>query len=196
MKDYEYEVALSFAGEDREYVDQVANLLKEKGIKVFYDIFEQASLWGKDLYTHLADVYQNKAQYTIMFISENYANKQWTNHERTSAQARAFTENKEYILPARFDDTTIPGVPATIGYISLKDVLPEQLVSFIEEKLLDAKAKRENEQKAKAFSLFMNNPELMKAIMNDDDEKALELFSKDENMESILRVMFDSGVID
>ncbi|MFQ2228138.1 toll/interleukin-1 receptor domain-containing protein [Aeromonas hydrophila] len=196
METYEYEVALSFAGEDREYVDKVANLLKENGIRVFYDIFEQTSLWGKDLYTHLADVYQNKAQYTVMFISENYAKNQWTNHERTSAQARAFIENKEYILPVRFDGTNIPGVPATIGYISLNDITPEQLVLFIVEKLSATKEKRENEIKARAFSLVFKNTEFMKAIMSGDEDKALELFAKDENMESILRAMFESGAMD
>lgn len=196
METYEYEVALSFAGEDREYVDKVANLLKENGIRVFYDIFEQASLWGKDLYTHLADVYQNKAQYTVMFISENYAKKQWTNHERTSAQARAFIENKEYILPVRFDGTNIPGVPATIGYISLNDITPEQLVLFIVEKLSATKEMRENEIKARAFSLAIKNTEFMKAIMSGDEDKALELLAQDENMESILRAMFESGAMD
>ena len=29
---FKYEVALSFAGEDREYVDKVANLLEEKDV--------------------------------------------------------------------------------------------------------------------------------------------------------------------
>lgn len=37
-------IALSFAGEDREYVDQVANLLRDSGVKVFYDKFEEANL--------------------------------------------------------------------------------------------------------------------------------------------------------
>lgn len=46
--DYKYDIALSFAGEDREYVEKVATLLKENGIKVFYDKFEQVDLWGKD----------------------------------------------------------------------------------------------------------------------------------------------------
>jgi hypothetical protein len=53
----EFDVALSFAGEDRSYVDQVANSLHRQGVKVFYDLFEEAELWGKDLYTHLIDVY-------------------------------------------------------------------------------------------------------------------------------------------
>jgi hypothetical protein len=99
-----YHVALSFAGEDRAYVEKVATQLVAEGVTVFYDRFEEATLWGKNLYTHLNDVYENKALFTVMFISEHYKNKVWTNHERESAQARAFENNKEYILPAFFDE--------------------------------------------------------------------------------------------
>ena len=67
IKNPDYEIALSFAGEDREYVDQVANLLKHDNIKVFYDIFEEANLWGKNLYDYLCDIYQNKKNY-IFFV--------------------------------------------------------------------------------------------------------------------------------
>jgi hypothetical protein len=134
----EFEIALSFAGEDRAYVDQVANLLRDSGVKVFYDIFEEATLWGKNLYDYLSDVYQNKALYTIMFISESYARKLWTNHERQAMQARAFQEHQEYILPARFDDTSIPGVLPTVGYISLVGRTPQDFVILIQKKLVNS----------------------------------------------------------
>lgn len=134
----DYDIALSFAGEERDYVDRVANLLKERGVKVFYDLFEEADLWGKDLYVHLSEVYHKRARFTVMFISDAYANKLWTNHERKSAQARAFQEAQEYILPARFDDTDIPGVLSTVGYVSLKDRSPEDLVSLITKKLVSS----------------------------------------------------------
>ncbi|WP_092123586.1 TIR domain-containing protein [Desulfonatronum thiosulfatophilum] len=91
-----YHIALSFAGEDRDYVDRVATHLRENGVEVFYDKFEETKLWGKDLYTYLTDIYQNRALYTVMFVSEAYKEKLWTNHERQSAQARAFSESQEY----------------------------------------------------------------------------------------------------
>jgi hypothetical protein len=134
----DYDIALSFAGEEREYVDRVANLLTERGVKVFYDLFEEADLWGKDLYAHLTEVYQTRARFTVMFISKAYSNKLWTNHERKAAQARAFQEAQEYILPARFDNTTIPGVLPTVGYVSLQDRSPEELVSLITKKLVSS----------------------------------------------------------
>lgn len=123
----EYDVVLSFAGEDREYVDQTAKYLKTNGVKVFYDNYETVDLWGKDLYQHLDNIYQNKGKYAVIFISESYSKKLWTNHELKSAQARAFTENEEYILPVRFDETEIPGIRSTVGYLSLKDLKPIQL---------------------------------------------------------------------
>lgn len=133
-----YDIALSFAGEERVYVDRVANILRERGVSVFYDLFEEADLWGKDLYAHLVDVYQNRAKFTVMFISKAYASKLWTNHERRAAQARAFQESQEYILPVRFDDTEIPGVLPTIGYIHLEGRSPDSLVSLITRKLVSS----------------------------------------------------------
>lgn len=134
----EFDIALSFAGEDREYVDQVANLLRNSGVKVFYDLFEEANLWGKNLYDYLSDIYMNKALYTIMFISEYYARKLWPTHEREAMQARAFQQNQEYILPVRFDATSIPGVLPTVGYISLKDRSPSNFVEIIHKKLINS----------------------------------------------------------
>jgi len=65
--DYEYDVALSFAGEDRAVVESLASLLRDDGVRVFYDRYEQAQLWGKDFYQHLTSVYRDKAQYCIVF---------------------------------------------------------------------------------------------------------------------------------
>jgi hypothetical protein len=132
---FQYDVALSFAGEDREYVEEVASILKSLGIRVFYDKYEKVSLWGKNLYSHLQDVYAQRARYTVMFISKHYKEKLWTNHERESAQARAFTEKEEYILPARFDDTQIPGILPTVGYINLNDYTPKELADLISKKI-------------------------------------------------------------
>lgn len=154
----EFEIALSFAGEDREYVKEVAEILRTKGIEFFYDEFEEATMWGKNLYDYLTDVYRNKAYYTIIFISENYAKKQWTNHERQVAQSRAFQENNEYILPARFDDTEIPGMLPTIGYISLVEKTPLEFAEIIITKLIASGRTVPSEQLRKSLSTLIKIP--------------------------------------
>lgn len=86
-----FEIVLSFAGEDREFVEKVAEGLTQKGVSLFYDRYHKATLWGKDLYEHLDLVYGGDARYCVMFISKFYAEKVWTNHERRSAFAAAIS---------------------------------------------------------------------------------------------------------
>jgi hypothetical protein len=139
---FEFDIALSFAGENRAYVADVAERLRSQGIRVFYDQYEQANLWGKNLYDRLDYVYRRAARYCILFISEPYANKVWTNHERQSAQARVLEENREYVLPVRFDDTEIPGLRSTIGYIDARHTTPDHLVQLILQKLGEPPSRR------------------------------------------------------
>lgn len=135
-----FDVALSFAGEDRPYVRTVASTLRENDVLVFFDEYEQVDMWGKNLYEHLHDIYSSKARYCVIFISEAYARKMWTSHERRSAQERALSESSEYILPARFDSTVLPGLPSTVGYVDLKGMPPEQFADLILRKLGKAKS--------------------------------------------------------
>ena len=131
-----YHIALSFAGEDREYVEEVAIYLRDSGVDVFYDLFEEENLWGKNLYEHLTSIYRDQALFTVMFVSEFYVKKLWGNLERKSAQARAFRESSEYILPAMFDTSAeVPGMLETTGYIDLNKKTPEKLADLIVRKL-------------------------------------------------------------
>lgn len=115
---YYYDVVLSFAGEDREYVEECADILTALGVKVFYDSYEQDALWGKDLYTFLADIYSNKAKYAIVFVSQNYVKKHWTKHEFKFINERMFKSETEYLLPVFLDDTKLSGIPETQGYLT------------------------------------------------------------------------------
>lgn len=132
---YEYDVALSFAGENRPYVKEVADCLIARGVRVFYDEYEETTLWGKDLSEHLDSIYREKAKYCVMFISKEYASKAWTTHERRSAFVRALQDRGGYILPARFDDTSIDGLHSTIGFIDLTAKTPEQLALLLVKKV-------------------------------------------------------------
>lgn len=135
MLNYEYDVALSFAGEDRAHAEALAELLREDEYRVFYDEYERAGLWGVNLYNHLSSVYRDKARYCVMFLSEHYALNLWTNRERESAQERAFRESEEYILPIRIDDTEIPGISSTVGYLDLREMSITEIYRLLVEKL-------------------------------------------------------------
>jgi hypothetical protein len=130
-----YQVALSFAGEQREYVDAVARALQARGIAVFYDLFEAVTLWGKDGVEFFHQLFAADTAYVVMFISREYVAKKWTRHERRAALSRAIAEEGEYILPVRFDDSIVPGLPDTVQYLRAQDYDPVALVALISEKI-------------------------------------------------------------
>lgn len=128
-----YDVTLSFAGEDRAHAEALAHRLRAADVKVFYDLYEQANLWGRDLYEHLHKVYSEEATFCVIFVSRHYATKLWTTHERKAAQERALKERGgEYILPIRVDETRLPGLPDTIGYVGIEDGIDRIAEMFIE----------------------------------------------------------------
>jgi hypothetical protein len=81
----EFDVCLSFAGEDRAYVGRFARALKRLGVKSSYDEYEKVARWCKDLYEHLNWIYTKAARFCVLFASKHYAAKVWTNHERKAA---------------------------------------------------------------------------------------------------------------
>ena len=137
MTEKKYDVALSFAGEDRKYAEELAELLESGGHSFFYDKYGQAQLWGKDLYQHLSSVYKDQALYCVIFLSKHYARKLWTKFELQNAQARAFEEHQEYILPVRLDDTEIPGILTTVAYLDSRSMSIYEIYQALVEKLQD-----------------------------------------------------------
>ncbi|MCD4748568.1 MAG: TIR domain-containing protein [Thermoanaerobaculales bacterium] len=129
-----HDVAISFAGEQRDLAESIAHALTRESISVFYDGFEKTTLWGRNLHDHLQDVYQ-QATFCVMIISKEYASKVWPNHERKAAQARAMRESREYILPIRVDDTLISGLLETVGYVQYPQTSVEEIAEMVIAKL-------------------------------------------------------------
>lgn len=75
---------------------------------------------GKDLYTYLADIYFNKVEYVMVFVSKHYIEKRWTKHEFKFINERMFKSYTEYLLPVLLYDTSLLGIPLTQGYLCNK----------------------------------------------------------------------------
>lgn len=130
-----YDVALSFADQERTYVKKVAEYLLDNEINVFYDEFEEINLWGQHLKDHFYEIYRNKSRYVIPFISQAYKKSEWTTHELKSALEGAINY-REYILPVRFDNTEIDDLQKNpIGCIYIKNESPENLGKLIIKKI-------------------------------------------------------------
>jgi len=113
-------VALSFAGAQRTYVGQVAAALKARGVRCFYDADEQVRLWGENLAEELPRIYSHESAAVVVFISADYAGQPWTRLERRAAFSRAVIEARVYVLPARFDDSELPGLLPDVVTVDLR----------------------------------------------------------------------------
>jgi len=92
-------------------------------------------LWGKDLIETLDNVYRKLSKCVVVFVSEHYHRKGWTKLERRSSLANALNEQREYVLPARFDDTEIPGLLPSVAVVDLKEETPQSFAQKIIRKL-------------------------------------------------------------
>ena len=130
----EFEVALSFAGENRDQVGPIADALKAKGVAVFYDKDHRARLWGKDqaVYAH---IYGAGSGYVIPFVSEHYVREDWPRHEFELARREAMNRKHEFLLPIRLDDSPLLGLHEDVNYLDLREMSSEDVVQAILEKL-------------------------------------------------------------
>lgn len=96
---------------------------------------------GTDIVERLELIYRVDSQFCVIFVSSEYAMSQSRRLERRSALARAPWEEDEYILPVHFDDTELPGLLSTTGYISLDGIAPSTLAALIAEKMAGRKAR-------------------------------------------------------
>jgi hypothetical protein len=79
--DDDYDVAVSFAGEHREYVEAVVDAAKALGLRVFYDRDMTNELWGKNFLTAFRKVYSSQTRYFVPFISVEYFSKSYPRDE-------------------------------------------------------------------------------------------------------------------
>lgn len=127
---YEFDVAVSFASEDTEYVEDFVVTLLDHDVRVFFHVYETP--WTQDLNEYLIDIYQHRARYCVAFISRSYCAKPWPRRELLAARSAVFTRNdSDYLIVARFDDTPVPGALALDHFVDLRTMEPEDLANII-----------------------------------------------------------------
>jgi hypothetical protein len=130
-----YDLAISFAGEQRSLARSLAERLDGAGYSIFFDEFHQAELWGRDLTVALRDVYSREARWCLVLVSKDYVQKAWTNFERQNALSRFMQERSGYLLCLRLDGTELPGLPSVIGYIDYTSTNEDNVYQLLLQKM-------------------------------------------------------------
>lgn len=192
MKKYKYDVAISFAGEYRDYVLNLVQRLEECGIKVFYDNWNIDESWGKELTNYFSKTYVEDALYTISIFSKEYFEKKWTQFEFKNILTRQSYEN-EYLLPILMGDAKIPDDLSNLCFIRSKEYSIDEIVLIVIDKVKKRKKGLtnnnyiENNYTAEKKTMTVINPdgsqetlEVLLAFEFKDNKKEYVIYTKNE----------------
>lgn len=132
---YQFDVALSFASEDRKIAEDIASVLLIEGVKVFYDRFHKSDIWGKKLTKYFQEIYGPKARYVMILVSKYYPIKDWSDFEFSIARQEVKKRKTEFILPIKLDDTKIVGIHEDVAYLDYESEGIDGIADTIVKKL-------------------------------------------------------------
>jgi hypothetical protein len=136
----EFDVAISYAGSNRDVAARISDELKLAGYRVFYDRDYQHALLGEDLTQYLQDTYFRRSRFAIVIISSAFKESKWaSNWEWKAVLARMHDQRGAYLLPYVLEDTDLPGLTKTIGYVSHADYTPTEFAALVIRKLREAR---------------------------------------------------------
>ena len=133
---YKYDVAISFAGEQLGLAQAINDALEARGVRVFFAPGPTPETWGANLPELFDRVFRKDARYCLVVVSAAYKAKMWPRLELRAALARAVDSFEEqYLLPIRTDDTNLPGLRPSVGYVDARNTSPEDIVGLLVAKL-------------------------------------------------------------
>ncbi|ACV36366.1 TIR domain-containing protein [Accumulibacter sp.] len=112
LEDMRFRVALSFAGEHRLYVRDVASALTEKLGReaVFYDYNFKSQTAVPDSDLLLQHIYHDQSDLVVVFLGGNYQGKEWCGLEWRAVRDLIKKRDGKRIMFFRFDNVPVDGV--------------------------------------------------------------------------------------
>jgi hypothetical protein len=128
-----FKIALSFPGEHRAFVEQVASHLASHvgRDRVLYDRYYEAELARPDLDIYLQRLYHDESELIAMFLCADYERKEWCGLEWRALRDLIKRRQASTIMPFRSDNTEIPGLFSTDGYVWIGNRSPLEVADLI-----------------------------------------------------------------
>ena len=133
---HNFEVGLSFPGEARGLVEQVARELEARigPHAYFYDNNYVSQLARPSLDTLLQDIYRNRSKLIVVFLGEDYQRKDWCGVEFRAIREIIMAREDQRVMFVRVDEGAVDGVFRTDGYVDARRFNPAEIAQFIAER--------------------------------------------------------------
>ena len=134
---HRFDVALSFPGEYRSYVERVAAKLAEAlgPNACFYDKSYRAQLAVPNVDVLLQEIYRERSDLVVAFVCREYDEKKWCGIEWRKIRERLSDGGAGEIMYVRLGLGDVAGMTTLDGYVDAREETPEAVASLIVEKL-------------------------------------------------------------
>ncbi len=138
--DYEFDIAISFAGENRELAKTITDLLQLLDCRVFYDEYFEANYLGQTWSKQFEEIFGQKSRLVVCLLDQHYKEKIWPTFERECFSPRISDAS---VIPIYLDNTKFVGIPQDIvgikftdnQYYSDREFITDHIAYKLEEKL-------------------------------------------------------------
>lgn len=138
-----FRIAFSFAGEKRDFVEEIARLLarrfEEK--RILYDKFHEAEFSRARLGRYLPKLYHEQSDLVVVVICRDYVDKEWCGLEWDAIFDLLKQRREDEVMLSRFDYAIVDGLFSDAGFCELDHETPEDFVDLILQRLALNKGK-------------------------------------------------------
>lgn len=118
VKEYQFDFAISFAGENRALAKLIADQLDLFDCAVFYDEYFEANYLGKAWHKSFTQIFGEQARFVVCLLDKYHVEKIWPTFERECFAPRVA---EAAVIPIYLDETPVPGIPRDIVGIAFKN---------------------------------------------------------------------------
>ncbi len=109
--EYEYDVAISFAGENRELARYIAESLNDLDVNIFFDEYFENNYLGKAWGKEFKRIFSEASRFIVVLLDKHHLDKIWPTFERDCFIPRIKNES---VIPIRLDNSIFAGIPNDI----------------------------------------------------------------------------------
>lgn len=110
-QNFDYEVAISFAGEHRILAKYIAEQLENLDVPVFFDELYESNFLGRAWSKMFREIFGEKSRIVLCLLDKNHSEKIWPTFERENFTPRVSDGD---VIPVYLDDTKFVGIPQDI----------------------------------------------------------------------------------
>lgn len=132
-KNYEWDFAVSFAGENRDLARMIADQLELMDCSVFFDEYYEANYLGKAWHKKFGEIFGNDCRFIVCLLDRCYLEKIWPTFERECFLPRV---SDGAVIPIYLDNTAVPGIPRDIVGITFNPLMDEGLPNRVTDEIV------------------------------------------------------------